>query len=137
MRIGSAAAALVVAAIVGCGGKVVVDGGDAAGGGGSGAGGAGSTSSGTTTTTTSVTTSGFPMCGAMSCSGASDGSCQCDGVCDAQKLEVVCAPIMGGASCTCIENGIKIAVCVQPGAATCSFVDECCGPQFFGQAGGG
>jgi hypothetical protein len=137
MRIGlgSAAAALVVAAMVGCGGKVVIDMGNAAGGGG--AGGSSSTGTVTTTITTTVTTSGNPMCGTTSCTGGGDGTCACQGECDGQKLEVQCSPIMGGASCTCIENGIKIAVCVQPGAASCSFVEECCGPQFFGQANGG
>lgn len=139
MRIGlsSAAAALVVAVMAGCGGKVVVDSDNAAGGGGAG-GGSGSTGSGTTTTgTTTVTTSGNPVCGNTSCAAGSDGSCQCLGECNAQKLEVQCSPIMGGASCTCIENGIKIAVCVQPGTATCSFLSECCAKEFFGQAGGG
>lgn len=109
-----------------CGGKVVVDG-SAAGDGGAGGAGSSSSSSGSTASGTGI------VCGPQSCSVGSDGSCDCSTSCDGQALEVQCAPIQGGASCTCIENDIKIAVCVQEGVASCSIFAECCAPQFFPQ----
>lgn len=119
----------ICAAAVGCGAKVTVDVG-APGAGGAG----GTTTSGTPTNTTGSGTA----CGGMSCSGSSDGSCDCQGFCNGQKLEVQCVPTPGGGSCTCIENGIKIANCQQPGAATCSLTTGCCASQFaVGTSGSG
>ena len=112
----------------GCGAKVTVDlGGQATGG-------AGGTS--TTTGTPTDTTSSGVLCGSIGCTMGSDGSCDCQGLCNGQKLDVQCVPIQGGESCTCTENGIKIATCTQAGTATCSFTAECCGPQFFGGSTG-
>ncbi|MFT3771885.1 MAG: hypothetical protein QM820_41280 [Minicystis sp.] len=129
MRIGLVSlVACGLVAFVGCGGKVVVDVGD-------GLGGAGGSSTSTTGTGTPMTSTGSGLtCSAGGCAMSDDGFCQCEGACNGQDLQVVCQPVQGGASCTCIENGIKIAVCVQPGAATCSF-SECCAAEFFGQAG--
>jgi hypothetical protein len=117
------------AVAAGCGAKVTVD-----LGGPSATGGAGGTTT-STGTPTDTTGSGI-TCGSVNCSGASDGSCDCTGVCNGQKLEVQCVPIQGGESCTCTENGIKIANCTQAGTATCNFSTECCGPQFFGGSTG-
>ncbi|APR78161.1 Hypothetical protein A7982_03508 [Minicystis rosea] len=107
---------------------------DVAGIGGGGAGGGFVT---TTSTGSSTNPTGGSTCGNVSCAVSDDGACECSGACNEQKLQVICTPIAGGASCTCIENGIKIAVCSQPGSATCSFLDECCATEFFGQAGSG
>jgi hypothetical protein len=106
-----------------CGGKVFVDG--SSGSGASGAGG------GATITTSTLTAPNCETGG--SCAVGSDGSCTCDGVCDQQKLQVACKPSTGGAECSCIENGYTIAVCTQPGAATCNIVGECCAQAFFWQ----
>lgn len=107
---------------VGCGAKVTVD------QGAQGTGGVGGTT--TMTGTPTDTTGSGVVCGTMSCAGASDGSCDCQGDCNMQKLEVKCTPIPGGGSCTCSENGIKIANCQQAGAATCSLTTGCCAAQF-------
>lgn len=130
MRIGLswATAFAFAAAIAGCGGKVVVDMGNPIGSGGAGGSGV--------TTGTVVTTGTGGDCGGLCSATQPDGSCECTGVCNEQKLDVQCQPTQGGGSCTCIENGIKIGVCVQAGSFDCTF-NECCAQYFFGQAGGG
>jgi hypothetical protein len=124
--------ALAAAMVMGCGAKVAVD----VLGSGQGGGGGGSATSGTANTTGETTGSGT-SCMVTGCSGLSD-SCDCTTQCSVegnnQNLEVQCVSSTNGLSCTCIENGTKIAVCTGTGpvSSACDAVLGCCGNSFFG-----
>lgn len=72
-------------------------------------------------------------CTSSDCSGSSDGSCICKGVCGGAELAVECDG--GSSKCTCFQNGMVVGECVEP-MLTCDFTNGCCS-QFFILPGGG
>ena len=75
------------------------------------------------------------MCTGMeSCSGGSDGTCDCVTDCNGSKLEVQCQPGNATDFCVCFKDGMPIDKCGQPQGTglSCSIEKGCCASAFFG-----
>jgi hypothetical protein len=74
------------------------------------------------------------MCdGTTSCSGTSDGTCDCFAECNGSKFEVQCQPGNATDFCLCIKDGMPIDKCTQPQGTglSCNVQQGCCANVFF------
>jgi hypothetical protein len=70
-------------------------------------------------------------CADLSCSGGSDGTCDCKASCGGHVLEAACTPGNATDFCTCIQDGVIVGKCTeqQPSATSCDVVKGCCASQ--------